>query len=365
MLDAIRAYALRRLVESGEEAAVRERHLSWVRQAVSGDGSTPISLYAFDPYADELRAALEWSTAGGSAREGLRLAGVLGQWWRERHRTDEARRWLYRLYERAAPIPDHELADAYHLHASLCDQQAEAERFGRLAEQAARRAGEPALLVRVLAGRAGHLLDSGRLVEAEQAFRAVLDLAHRHRVVPDALPAVYGLAELLWRRDELDEAAELLAAARTVEQARPELRGGRTVDWLLGLVALRRGDLVAAHEHLVVALRWRLGYGFHARAGEAVQAFAVRCALGGDHLTAAQLFGAAATAGAPAASAGGYWRQWQDTVRAALGDPAFDSAFAVGTRLKLTEAVAVALTVEHPDLVAGSLRFTDVDSRAS
>src|SRR5262249_46140378 len=203
---------------------VREGHLAWVRQAVSGDGSTPISLYTFDPYADELRAALEWSATGGSARAGLRLAGVLGQWWRERHRTDEARRWLYRLYERAAPIPDHELADAYHVHASLCDQQAEAERFGRLAGQAGRRAGERALRVRVLSGRAGHLLDSGRLVEAEQAFRAVLELAHRHRVVPEALPAVYGLAELLWRRDELDEAAELLAAARTVEQARPELR---------------------------------------------------------------------------------------------------------------------------------------------
>jgi len=365
MLDAIRSYALRRLVEAGEQAAVRDRHVSWVQHAVAGDGSAPISLYSLDPYADELRAALDWSATGGSARDGLQLAGALAEWWRERHLAEEGRRWLYRLYERATPIPDSELAAAYHLHATLAEQPDEAERFGLLAEQAARRAGEPRLLVRVLAGRAVYLLDADRLAEAERAFRAVLDLAHRHRAVPEALPAVYGLAELLWRREDLDEAAELLAAARTVEQARPEFRGARTVDWLLGLVALRRGDLVAAHEHLVVALRWRLGYGFHVRAGEAVQAFAVRCALGGDHLTAAQLFGVAATAGASSGSAGGYWRGWQDTVRAALGDPAFDSAFAAGTRLTLGEAVAVALTVEHPDLAAGSLRFTDADSRAS
>src|SRR5262249_41225853 len=154
-----------------------------------------------------------------------------------------------------------------------------------------------------LAGRAGQLLDSGPLAEAERACREVLELAHRRRVIAEALPAVYHLAELLWRRGDLDEAAELLAAARPVEQARPELRGARTVDALRGLGALRRRDLVAAHEHLVVALRSRLTHGFHLRAAEALQAFAVCCALGGDRVTAARLFGAASGAGAPSGAA--------------------------------------------------------------
>ena len=34
---------------------------------------------------------------------------------------------------------------------------------------------------------------------------------------------------------------------------------------LLGLVALSRGDLIAAHDHLVVALRFRMSYGYHWR----------------------------------------------------------------------------------------------------
>ena len=109
----------------------------------------------------------------------------------------------------------------------------------------------------------------------------------------DALFAVFSLAELLWQRGALDEAAELLGAARPLEAARPAERGRRTVDMLLGMVALARGDLVAAHDHLVVALRSRMAYGFRGRACDSLNAMAVRCAHGGDPKTAARLFGAA------------------------------------------------------------------------
>ena len=78
---------------------------------------------------------------------------------------------------------------------------------------------------------------------------------------------------------------------------------------ILGLVALARGDLVAAHEHLVVALRARIANGFHSAAGETLHAMGVRCALGGDLRPAARLFGAAQAARArlrtPAGSATG------------------------------------------------------------
>ena len=65
---------------------------------------------------------------------------------------------------------------------------------------------------------------------------------------------------------------------------------------MLGMVALSRGDLVAAHDHLIVALRSRMTYGFHSGACEALNALAARCALGGDQMTAARLFGAASAA---------------------------------------------------------------------
>jgi hypothetical protein len=167
---------------------------------------------------------------------------------------------------------------------------------------------------------------------------------------------------MLWRRGALDEAADLLANARAVEAGRPTERGRRGVDMILGLVALSRGDLVAAHDHLRVALRSRMAYGFHSRACETLKAIAVRCALGGDPLTAARLFGAAqAAAGRLRCSPGilgPYWVEQQAIVRAGLGDQAFDRAYADGAALTLAEAVETALAVEHPDLSAGSVRFS-------
>ena len=42
-------------------------------------------------------------------------------------------------------------------------------------------------------------------------------------------------------------------------------------------------------------------------------------------------------------------------------DLAFDAAYAEGARLGLEEAAAVALAVDHPDLAAGSGRFSALD----
>jgi hypothetical protein len=189
--------------------------------------------------------------------------------------------------------------------------------------------------------------------------REVIARAERTGVPGAALPAVCALAELLWRRDALDEAADLLGGARQIEAGRPEDRGRRTVDWLLGMVALRRGDLVAAHDHLVVALRSRLRHGFRGAAADAVAAIGVRCALGGDAGAAAVLFGGAEPIrGARRTSLfGGFWAAQQSAARATLGDAAFDAAYADGAKTGFDRIVAMALAVEHPDLEHGSARF--------
>jgi predicted ATPase/class 3 adenylate cyclase len=379
MLDPIRAYAARLLVDTGEEQAARERHVAWCLQAahnayLDGDGRpVTLSLYVLDPLADELRAALHWTVTRGSARQGLAVAGVLDQWWRERGLAREGRMWLFRLYERISTtgesIPDAELAAAYHmhsLHAGADGEYVEELRFSQRAEAAARRAGDPGLIARVVAGRGAPLMDMGRTEEAERTCRDVIVWAQEQGVAGESLFAVYALAQMLWRRGALDEAADLLATARPAENARTLERGQRTVDMILGLVALSRGDLVAAHEHLIVALRSRMNFGFHSRACEALNAIAVRCALGGDPEAAARLFGAAQAARvrlrcSPGAF-GSYWAEQQTAVRLTMGDADFDAAYASGAALGLEEAVAVALTIEHPDLAAGSIRFSEVDS---
>jgi predicted ATPase/class 3 adenylate cyclase len=376
MLDPIRAYAARRLVEAGEESDARDRHMAWCQHALqrirldaAGRPAT-LSIYALDPLATELRAALRWSATGGSARLGLQIAGGLDQWWRERGLAREGRLWLFRLYGRIAEtgeaIPDAEMAVVYHMHsqhAGADGEFAEEMRFSQRAEVVARQAGNTGLLARVLAGRAAPLVDMGQPAEAERHCRDVIAWAAGHGVAADALAVVFSLAELLWLRGELDEAADLLAAARTAESSRPAGRGRRSVDMLLGMVALVRGDLVAAHDHLRVALYSRMRFGFHGRVCDTLNAMAVRCLLGDDLLTAARLFGAAQKNRSTLRSAPGifgpYWIEQQFRVRAALGDATFDKAYAEGTALGLEEAAALALAVDHPDLAAGSTRFRD------
>jgi hypothetical protein len=307
---------------------------------------------------NEWHTALRWAADAGDVHAGLRLARALEPWWRENGGAGQGRDLTSRLCRRLDEA-DPELASAHLLEAGLTDGRDERTRLLERAEAAARRAGQPGLLVRALAGHRIGLLDSGRLPAAERLCRDVIDLAERSRVPSAALPAILTLAELLWHRDALDEAADLLGGARQSEAGRPEDRGRRTVDWLLGMVALRRGDLVAAHDHLIVALRSRLRHGFRGAATDAVAAIAVRCAVGGDGVTAAMLFGGAEPVRGARRTAlfGGYWAAQQAAVRTALGDAAFDTAYAEGAAAGFDRVVATALAVQHPDLEYGSIRF--------
>lgn len=360
--EQVRAYANRHLATAGDEREVRDRHVDWSLHTLDGvvvdtDGQPrTVSLTDLAPFVGEWQEALRWAATDGSARAGLRLADALAPWWREHGGAREGRDLLSRLYRRLEreAVDGAEAARAYLAHAELAADQDEREQY---VERAERATDDPALLVRALAARRLNLLEARRHEEAERLCRDVITRAERNGVPEAALPAVIALAELLWRRDALDEAAELLGGARQLEASRPEDRGRRTVDWLLGMVALRRGDLVAAHDHLVVALRSRLRHGFRGAAADAVAAIAVRCSIGGDPATAAVLFGGAEEArGARRTEMfGKFWSAQQSALRSALGDATFDAAYADGVDLGFDRIVAMALAVEHPDLEDGAL----------
>jgi predicted ATPase/class 3 adenylate cyclase len=360
--EQVRAYANRHLATAGDEREVRDRHVDWSLHtldgvAVDADGQPrTVSLTDLAPFVGEWQEALRWAATDGSVRAGLRLADALAPWWREHGGVGEGRDLLSRLYRRLErdAVDGAEAARAYLAHAELAADQGEREQYVERAEQAT---DDPALLVRALAARRLNLLEARRHEDAERLCRDVITRAERSGVPDAALPAVFALAELLWQRDALDEAAELLGAARQLEASRPEERGRRTIDWLLGMVALRRGDLVAAHDHLVVALRSRLRHGFRGAAADAVAAIAVRCWIGGDPATAAVLFGGAEAArGARRTEMfGKFWSAQQSALRSALGDATFDAAYADGVDLGFDRIVAMALAVQHPDLEDGAL----------
>lgn len=364
MSEQVRAYASRQLSAAGDERAARDRHVAWSLHTlgavtVDTDGQPrTVSLTELAPFVGEWQAALRWAAVEGSVEAGLRLAGALDPWWREHGGAREGRDLLFRLYRRLdeATVEPADLASAYLVHAGLADDRDERARFF---ERAERTAGNEKAQIRAQAGHRLTLLENGDFEAAEQFCRDLTARAEQSGAAEAALPAVVTLAELLWRRDAIDDAAELLGGARQLEAGRPEDRGRRTVDWLLGMVALRRRDLVAAHDHLVVALRSRLRHGFRGAAADAVAAIAVRCSLGGDPAMAAVLFGGAEAArGARRTDMfGRFWSEQQLALRASLGDSAFDTAYADGVGLGFDRIVAMALAVEHPDLEDGATRF--------
>ncbi len=357
MLDTIRAYAARKLVESGEEPTVRGRHVRWcldaVRQAVtSSDGAVVTSLYALDPLAEEVRRALHWEANHGGAHDGLRLVAALDPWWRERGHAREARVWLFRLYQRiseaASDASDPVLTEAYHVHALLAGadgEHAEQVRFSQRAELLARRVADPALLARVMSERGEILTGIGSPGLAEQTCRDTIRDAREHGTAVEALPSVYCLARLLWRRGESAEARQVLAAAEALESGHPSWRGLRQTWYQLGLIALTEGELDIARCYLVKTLRARMLYGFHSGVVSALYAMASWAVRVCDHDRAALLIGAADThrdrlrvAGTDRAGAD------LTTAEEELG-AAYAARHQAGARLDLAEAVQVAVAV--------------------
>ena len=85
MLGTIREYAAERLAESGEAAAIGERHASYFLDLAEelARGSGPDALEQLELEHDNLRVALDFLAGAGRDEVVLRLAGALAEFWHE------------------------------------------------------------------------------------------------------------------------------------------------------------------------------------------------------------------------------------------------------------------------------------------
>lgn len=100
MLETVREYGLERLVESGQDPAVRLQHaryfadLATQADAMLRSPERGAWLTRLDAEQENIRAALAWCLEGpGDQETGLRLAGALVWYWRRRYPA-EGRWWL-------------------------------------------------------------------------------------------------------------------------------------------------------------------------------------------------------------------------------------------------------------------------------
>jgi predicted ATPase/class 3 adenylate cyclase/Tfp pilus assembly protein PilF len=111
MLETIREYGLECLTASGEEPAVRRAHADYylalveaAEPALTGPEQA-IWLERLEAEHDNLRAALRWAEESREVEIGLRLAGVVCQFWLIRGHLREGQEWLARLLGLAGEAP--------------------------------------------------------------------------------------------------------------------------------------------------------------------------------------------------------------------------------------------------------------------
>ncbi len=106
LLETVRQYARERLGETGEGAAVRDRHRDWClvlaeqSESLINTGVQWSWLRRMNAEEDNLRAALAWCEASDAA-SGLRLAARLVGYWYPRVRHTEGETWLRQFLARA------------------------------------------------------------------------------------------------------------------------------------------------------------------------------------------------------------------------------------------------------------------------
>jgi predicted ATPase len=81
LLETLRQYGQAHLVDTGELAAVRDRHLEWAAALLDPhDYPFVKSVEAMAPVVDDLRSALEWALLRGDSERGHRLGHIVGTW---------------------------------------------------------------------------------------------------------------------------------------------------------------------------------------------------------------------------------------------------------------------------------------------
>jgi predicted ATPase/DNA-binding CsgD family transcriptional regulator len=261
MLETVRAYALERLVASGEEDEIRLAHARhFLRVAESVVANTEADwANRLETEHDNLRTALAWLAAQGRDEELLRLAAALGEFWDYGGFLTEGRSWLEQALSRTDGSSSPARVRALRLAGMIANEQGDAVQGEvRLLESLAlaRRLGLGDEIGHVLQNLGSEAEDRGDYDRAERYLDDAVTAsrnAGNHYMVATSLAH---LGVVAYGRGDLDQAIERLEAALAAWPESGHAVPTYVAHLYLAHVACARGELdqAAAHCRDVLAI---------------------------------------------------------------------------------------------------------------
>ena len=356
MLETIRAYGLERLAAHGEEGAVRERHAAYFRQlAETADSQMhgpdqPHWLHRLEREHDNLRAALRWAIDTADYVTALRFGRALTLFWFFHGHFSEGRRWLEAVLAtdrpELVPLRPWALNGAGVLACFQGDFPYARVCFAESIELARGLGDEESVAFSLtsLSGAALYQNDVPRAVALAEESLAIFRRYHNKwnigLGITNLIPALLGQGRL---DEAMDRAEERLALYSDLGNP----WGIATSYTNLGLVAAARGAYDEAEAFYREGLAHFVALGDKWGSYEALAGLAVAVAAQ-QPTQAARLFGATDALrdalGAIAPPAYFHYDQVTASVRAALGEEAYQTAYTAGRALSLEDALATLAT---------------------
>ncbi len=363
LLETIREFAVERLAESGEQALIERRHtdaflrlVEAVAPQLSGDDQRRW-LSRLERDHDNIRTALERTTALPDAPSAIRLGSAMWRYWQKRGHLAEAQRRLSRIAaepsSRDDPVLRARLMEAL---GGVGWWQADLESMVEAYEEALalwRSIGDTREIANALynlafryAGQSSPGEDGGEGLRLMEEALALYRQADDDRGTANVL---WGIGNYHYFASEPDQGADLFREALAIF----ERVGDRTMAaWsqhMLGSALVRRGRLDEAHQPLRSALRTFHDDGDISGLALVLDDLATESVAHGHLSRAARLWGAARAL----SSAGGVGladfvdARWQiegrPNVAAAMDREALERFAAEGRAMSLDDSIAYAL----------------------
>ncbi|MGW0042306.1 ATP-binding protein [Rhodococcus sp. NPDC003348] len=376
MLETIREYGLEKLTEAGESALLRQRHHDWcVRLTLQAEaewmGKRQLEWIArFDRTGADLRGALEFSvTAAADTDAALRMVAAIYPYWVSRGLHSEGRYWIERALARADEAPAASRVTAMCFGGMLASMQGDVEAAQVWTDGAcalAQSEGDPAVRA-VAVSATGYLATfTADFARATECFEeALLTL----RVEGPPLSRVGTLVGLAMACGLAGDAQRAIACHEEVVELTESLGESMYRSYSLGMLGLalwEQGDTTRATKLIEEGVR--LTRVVDDPLGLAM-CLEILAWIGADRPErVAVLMGASAwvgeAAGSPTIVVRDLFGHHDRIVREstdAIGQKAFEAAFARGRALRVDAAIAYALgdqTSAEPSASAPTERLT-------